>query len=251
MASLLCVSKSFCAATLPFLYGDCFDESMLNRGPHSNKDPTVTTVQLIRTLLRQVHPQSRVPDLLKVAYLSQDDQTNVEPAAESPQPTPVFKYGHFLRNIRIYYVIRQEPVHNISPLMDYATTNRLYEKFVDEGYIAEDISGEYRTRVLESVLEMVLHQQLTWTLCQDHPGSIDSLTIPLNDIQRYIDHVRQFTSLSDVGFSVDGIGWYWSCTPTYDWSHPEIEQKERDRFFESMMEFVRRHTSIHKNVLQN
>ncbi|KAK3821497.1 MAG: hypothetical protein J3Q66DRAFT_426719 [Benniella sp.] len=131
--------------------------------------------------------------------------------------------------------------------MDYAATNRLYEKLVDDGYIADGISGEHRTKVLESVLKMVLHQQLTWTLCQDHPESISSLTIPLKDIQRYVDHVYQFTSLSDVSFSVDGIGWYWSCIPSYAWDQPEIEPTERDR----MMEFVRRHTSTHKNVLRN
>ncbi|KAK3821503.1 MAG: hypothetical protein J3Q66DRAFT_333465 [Benniella sp.] len=98
-----------------------------------------------------------------------------------------------------------------------------------------------------------IYHQLTWTLCQDHLESIDSLTIPLRDIQRYIDHVHQFTSLSSVKFSIliseynreYGHGRY-TFDPTCG-----IEETERDRFFGGMVEFVRQHTFIHKNVLRN
>ncbi|KAK3821564.1 MAG: hypothetical protein J3Q66DRAFT_398585 [Benniella sp.] len=253
MASLLCVNKSICAATLPFLYQDCFNDSMHKNRPHSNKDPKITTAQMMRTLLRQVRPQSRIPDILKATYLSQDDQSNLESTAVSPQPAPVFKYRQFIRHIKVYYVHQYcmfEPVHTNSPLMDYAATNQLYERFVDEGYITSNVPDVYRNNALAMVLEMVFFQQLTWTLCQDFPESIESLKIPLHDIQRYIDHVHRFTSLSDVRFSVQGVGLYRRFMPVDIQGPNLIQPEERVRYLEGMMEFVRRHTSIHKNVLQ-
>jgi hypothetical protein len=69
MSRLLCVSRNICAATLPFLYGDCFNFNM-HKSRNYEENPFV--IQLMRTLLRQVHPRDRIPSLLQVAYLSQD-----------------------------------------------------------------------------------------------------------------------------------------------------------------------------------
>ncbi|KAF9359129.1 hypothetical protein BGX34_008538, partial [Mortierella sp. NVP85] len=161
MARLLCVSKTFCATTLPFLYGDCFDSSSFQRRP-CDKSPTVIASQMIRTLLRQAHHQDTIPDLLKVAYLSQDDQDDIGSMAE-PLPPPVFK--------------------------------------------------------------------------------------------RHIDHVDRFTSLSKITFSLEHIPWL----PGY--RYKDVTQEDRDRrtkewedtkdhFLKAMVQFVQRHTSIHKNVLK-
>jgi len=255
MARLLCVNKAICTATLPFLYKDCFVRRMHSR-QHSNKSDEQFCMQLIRTLLGQAHPQSRMPDFLKVAFLSQDDQTGLGSTEEpSPLPTitPVFKYGHFLRMVHIYYESDWmiEFIRNNSSLMDYAATNRLYEKYVNEGYITNNVRDECRNKVLELVLEMDIYKQLTWALCQDHPGTIEELTIPLKDIQRYIDHVHQFTSLSNVTFSVRETGRYRHYMPVNGPNLHEIEQEERNRLFEGMIEFVRQHTAIHKSVLRN
>ncbi|KAK3821498.1 MAG: hypothetical protein J3Q66DRAFT_398530 [Benniella sp.] len=109
MASLLCVNKTISAAALPFLYKDCLGLMMRRRFyVHESRlyvDRDLKRQQLARILLRQVHPQSRIPDILKVAYLSQDDQTNLESTAGPSQPPFVFKYGHFLHVIKTYYVI--------------------------------------------------------------------------------------------------------------------------------------------------
>ncbi|KAF9345689.1 hypothetical protein BGX34_004547, partial [Mortierella sp. NVP85] len=247
MASLLCVNKTICAATLPFLYGDCFNNLMHNPWQRSKKDPMVS-MQMVRTLLRQVHPQSRLPDILKVACLSPDDETNLE----SPPP-PVFKYGRFLSMIHlnpqsIHFMLK---VSIDSPLMEYAATNQLFEKYINEGYIANDYYGGRKNGVLIEALEVDIYQRLTWTLCQDHPENIESLTIPLRDIQRYIDHVHQFTSLSSVKFSIEGIRCIRWQIDTDEWDQHDIEKTERDRFFRGMAEFVQQHTSIHKNILRN
>ncbi|KAK3821565.1 MAG: hypothetical protein J3Q66DRAFT_398586 [Benniella sp.] len=258
MARLLRVNKAICAATLPFLYEDCFVRRM-RAHQHSVKSYDLSLAQLIRTLLRQVHPQSRIPELLKITFLSQDDQVGVgstqEPSLPPPTTTtPAFKYGYFLRMVRIYYQLGDWMVGficNNSPLMDYAATNQIYEKHVNEGYIVKFIHDECRDKALGRVLEMDIYQQLTWTLCQDHPETIESLIIPLKDIQRYIDHIHHFTSLSNVTFSVRETGRYRYGVPIYGPNLYEIEQEERDRLFGGMLEFVRQHTSIHKNVLRN
>jgi len=247
MARLLCVNKAICAATLPFLYEDCFERQIYAGRADQFRG------QLVRTLLRQVHPQSRVPDLLKVAYLSQDYQVDLVTMAE-PSPPPLFKYGEFLTRIDICQLFNHpmfEFICNNSPLMDYAATNRLYEKYVNEGCIANNVRDECRNEVLESALEVDIRKQLTWTLCQDHPETIEILTIPLEDIQRYIDCAHRFTSLSNLHFSGVGIGWHHESMRVNDWNQRIIEQRELDRLIEGMIEFVRRHTSINKNVLRS
>ncbi|KAF9347634.1 hypothetical protein BGX34_002972, partial [Mortierella sp. NVP85] len=254
MARLLCVNKAIGAATLPFLYEDCILRWRSRR--HNNKGYEHFSTRLIRTFLRQVHPQSRIPDLLKAAFLSQDNQSGIRSTEESslePTPTPVFKYGCFLRIVRIYYHLGDwmtRFIRNNSALMDYAAKNRLYEKYVDEEHIANNVRDECRIDVLALLLERDICQELTWTLCQDHPETIKELTIPLKDIQRYIDHVHQFTSLSSVTFSVEDELSRFRMNINSPGLH-EIKQEERDRLFEGMIEFVRQHTSIHRSVLRN
>ncbi|KAF9343918.1 hypothetical protein BGX34_006223, partial [Mortierella sp. NVP85] len=130
--------------------------------------------------------------------------------------------------------------------MDYAANNRLYEKYKEAGYIGNSVYVESNNTLLMEDI----HHQLTWTLCQDHSESIDSLTIPLKDIQRYINHVHRFTSLSSVKFSIEEPGCLHWNRYTSDPTHGIVET-ERDRLFKGMVEFVRQHTSIHKNVLRN
>jgi len=254
MASLLCVIKTICAGTLPFLYKRGFFTQMHVR-EHSGKCENYSRAQLIRTLLRQVLPQSRIPDILKIAFLAQDDQTSLGSTTQPPQPpSPVFKCGHFIRTLHVELQFIHSMFESICknfPLMDYAATNRLYEKYVDEGYIDNNVRDEYKAEVLEAVLAVDVYQQLTWTLCQDHTESVDSLKIPLKYIQRYFSHVHRFTSLSFVEFTVGGLGWIRRRMYPHDRTQHYLERRERDRFFRGMMEFVRQHTSIHKNVLRN
>ncbi|KAF9350081.1 hypothetical protein BGX34_001424, partial [Mortierella sp. NVP85] len=247
MASLLCVNKTICAFTLTFLYKDCFSRLMRDSYRHLIHNAP----QLVRTLLRQVHPQITIPDILKVAFLSPDKRTDL--GSTAPPPPPVFKYGRFISTIHIVFEFISfmfESICDKSPLMDYAATNQLYEKYKDAGYIGNNTYNIGEDKVLREALMSDICHQLTWTLCQDHPESINSLTIPLKDIQRYIDHVHLFTSLSSVKFSIIATGcdrWdSYLSDPTRG-----IKETERDRFFKGMMEFVRQHTSIHKNVLQN
>ena len=159
MASLLRVNKTICAATLQFLYKDCFS-LMLKYfyGRHFLEGP-----KLVRTLLRQVHPQNRVPDILKVAFLSPDDQTDVGSTAQPPPP-PVFKYGRVLSRVDVEFDFIHPMfiyICDSSRLMNYAATNRLYEKYKDVGYIANNVNSRYKDISLLEALKVDIYHQLT------------------------------------------------------------------------------------------
>ncbi|KAK3821487.1 MAG: hypothetical protein J3Q66DRAFT_398519 [Benniella sp.] len=250
MARLLRVSKTFCAATLPFLYRDCFKTC------GRKHDSTTATTQVMRTLLRQVHPQNRIPDLLRVAYLSQDDQDDLGSMEEQSPSPPVFKYGRFVRRLVLYDSYN---LFDIKLVMEYATTHQLFDQYVAEGVLSDNIHDESKDKALEDALRIDIHRQLIWMLCQDHMDTIEELSIPLFDIERYIDHVDQFTSLSKVIFSCGRDmflrGYKWVTHGEEDGhSAREVaiekhdEKHNRDRT--GMLQFVQQHTLIQKNVLQ-
>ncbi|KAK3806816.1 MAG: hypothetical protein J3Q66DRAFT_358522, partial [Benniella sp.] len=248
MARLLCVNKTFCAATLPFLYRYCFDTNMHRR---SNKSPEHTMLQLIRTLLRQVHPQDRIPGLIQAAYLSHDRQNDFQLTAESL----LFKYGHFIHKLAPYAYEKLEKSITRDSVMRYAASYPLYESYVAEGLFS-NIRDEYRNEVLERTLEMDLNRQLIWALCQGHMGTVEELSISLLDIDRYIDHAQHFTSLSRVNFAIPDIVWFWDSKRTHVTQEEQCEHiRERrewyDRLIGAMVRFVQRHTSLHQNVLQS
>ncbi|KAF9366797.1 hypothetical protein BGX34_007571 [Mortierella sp. NVP85] len=239
MARLLCVNKTFCVATIPFLYQDCFNTTMHRR---SNKSPEHTVLQLIRTLLRQIHPQDRIPGLLRAAYLSQD-QEDVQPAVESP----VFQYGHFIRS----FMLCDEVVNSMfaivgKSVMEYAAIHQLYEKYVVEGHLSVFLHNKPRDgKAFGHVLKIDFHQQLMWTLSQDHLEATEKLIIPLLDIERYIDHVHQFTSLSRVNFTVPQV-------LHFAWLEPVEEHEEwQNGCIKAMTRFVQQHTAIYKNILKS
>ena len=261
MAQLLCVSKTFCTVTLPFLYRDCFNSSMHRYRPRSKKTPEHTMHQLIRTLLRQVHPQDRIPSLVQAVYLSQD---HPQQATESP----IFDYGHFIRKLMPYQIIflckytsyREIEKSRLEALgksvMDYAATHQQYEKYFPRRPSSNALE-ELVNESLERTIEMDLNQQLVWTLCQDHSGSIEGLTIPLLDIEQYADHVHHFKSLSRVEFTVSDV-----LGPPLDALMLQMgsggaQQSDRERneryirLIRAMVRFVQQHISIHKNVLRS
>lgn len=288
MSRLLRVNKSVCAAALPVLYGSCFDRKLHECRPPPSKHPSLSITQLIRTLLLQVRPQVQIPDLLRIAYFSQDHEL-------SSRGEPAIKYGLFLRNVWLDY---PNPIRSpltgiqLTPeLEDYSISHNLQEAYLTEGLIQESDSWpsirvdlqesqesmdtaaqptqSSGTTTVQSSRPLIpqnlwygivsdVHRQLTWVLCQDHPEIIESLLIPLSDIERYIDNVEQFTSLSKAMFIVDKVVFipsrssYWMTDPELRERHRQNSELEleRDRLFEAMKKFVQRHTSFHKGVLQ-
>ncbi|KAK3821613.1 MAG: hypothetical protein J3Q66DRAFT_367301 [Benniella sp.] len=251
MARLLCVNRTICTATLPFLYGDCFNTNMHKHRPRSKKSTLTVVSQLIRTLLWRIHPKDRIPTLLQIAYLSPDDQVTLQSTAE--QPAPIFKYGHFIRKLVLHHdpIIYSFGFPSNPRVVDHVTTHQLYDEYVAEGLISSTFN-EHNADALENALEMDIHRQLTWALCQECMERIEQLVIPLTDIERYIDHVDQFESLSTVIFTIK------KRIPVTERHIGQEDQEERQRelevergrLFRAMVRFVERHTSIHRHVLR-
>ncbi|KAK3821606.1 MAG: hypothetical protein J3Q66DRAFT_438424 [Benniella sp.] len=255
MASLLCVSRTICALTLPFLYGDCFKSDMHRCRPRSKKTVITSVHQLVCTLLMQVYPQDQIPSFLQVAYLSQDDSNDLQANAE--HPTPVFQYRSFLRKLAPGNALRccLYDIHRSFYIMDDEANNRLYDRYVADGVII-NVRDPYKSTALVHALKVDTYQQLIWILCQGYMDSIEELSIPLSDIERYIDHVDQFKTLSKVNFTVDketNIPHYMhTYIPPDEYGQRRDEMEgDRERLFMAMVRFVKRHTSIHHHVLRH
>ncbi|KAF9360968.1 hypothetical protein BGX34_007382 [Mortierella sp. NVP85] len=230
---------------------------MHNHRPRSKKSAFTTVSQLIRTLLKQVHPQDRIPDVLQIAYLSLDDQDNPQPTAD--QPIPLFRYGRFIRKMAPSRDLRDHLIdsHRDSPAMNYAATHRLYDRYVAEGLIANSY-GDDKKRALTEALEMDVYRKLVWTLCQGCMDSIEELSIPMGDIERYIDHVNQFKSLSKVNFVIEkklkrlefleSMRTY--ISPEEYGQHNNRMGSKHGHHFGDMWDFVLLHTFAHQHVLR-
>jgi hypothetical protein len=197
--------------------------------------------------------------LLGVAYLSQDGQDDLGLMEEQSPSPPAFKYSRLIRRIVPQWNNRGYSfnfVHISSLVMEYATTHQLFDQYVAEGVLSNDINDDSKDKALEDALRMDIHRQLIWMLCQDHMETIEELAIPLFNIERYIKHADQFTSLSKVTFAFQNDIYPWG----YKWVTHEEEDgdpaqkvvNEKDsRYNAGMLQFVQQHTSIHKNVLRH
>ncbi|KAK3821860.1 MAG: hypothetical protein J3Q66DRAFT_386564 [Benniella sp.] len=277
MFRLLCVDKLTCATTLPFLYEDCFNINMHTYRPRSKKTASITMSQLIRTLLWQIRPQDQVPGLLQVAYLWHDQiidlrrsprltldwgpilahianswQAQGELRKTIGQPTPVSEYGGLIRKI----VLDQDLAHVFDfqrnpHVIEYAVTHQLYKKYRADGTIS-GTNNDIMHSVFLDALGMDVRRLLTWTLCQARPEHVEELSIPSTDIERYVNRVNQFKSLSKIIFTLGKIVRLEDSLTTAgqkegDWIQHE---SERHRLFRAMVHLVKRHTFIHVNVLR-
>ncbi|KAF9349042.1 hypothetical protein BGX34_002095, partial [Mortierella sp. NVP85] len=165
----------------------------------------------------------------------------------------MFKYGHFIRKLVLHHdpIIYSFGFPGNPRVMDHVTTHQLYDDYVAEGLISSTFNG-HNADALENALEMDIHRQLTWALCQECMERVEQLVIPLTDIERYIDHVDQFESLSTVIFTIK------KRIPVTERHIGQEDQEERqreleverDRLFRAMVRFVERHTSVHRHVLR-
>ncbi|KAF9350707.1 hypothetical protein BGX34_001028, partial [Mortierella sp. NVP85] len=233
--------------------------------------------QLIRTLLWQIRPRDQVPGLLQVAYLWHDQIIGLlqppfllldwtpamsQVAYPSPiqgelgttvrQPTPVFGYGSFIRKI----VLDQDPahvfdIHRRPQVMEYAASHRLHEKYHDNGMIYGTVDGLNYDDLVHS-LGMDARRLLTWTLCQARPARIEELSISSTDIERYMDCLDQFKSLSKIIFTLGRVVRSEDSLMNAGRKEEDLnkQESERHRLFRAMVHLVKRHISIHRNVLQ-
>ncbi|KAF9366793.1 hypothetical protein BGX34_007567 [Mortierella sp. NVP85] len=200
----------------------------------SNKSLEDSMAQLIRALLQQVHHQDQIPGLLRTVYPSQGHEGEPQLAAEPS----VFEYGSFIRKFMLHKRTENPMFATLGEAtLHYAVTHQLYEECIAEG-LFPNLPDDRRDEGVRCAVRMDLDRKLTWTLCQDHLETIEELAIPSLDIERYIDHAHQFTSLSRVNFTLSNILWLSREVDTYsqgDWiQHLKERDEQRDRLFGAM-----------------
>ncbi|KAI1318067.1 hypothetical protein EDD11_007301 [Mortierella claussenii] len=108
---------------------------------------------------------------------------------------------------------------------------------------------------LERYLSVDLRVQVTWALCSSILETLQSIVLPLKDIDRYLSNVHKFQHLTHVVFKLDEKLTY----PDYIYGvmkedHPNwarLLNDRRDRALSKMVLFVKDHTHLFPRQLKS
>ncbi|KAG9069517.1 hypothetical protein KI688_010420 [Linnemannia hyalina] len=245
---LLRVNRFFAEATLPFLYADPFCEHFSILEEWTDRRSLI----LVRTLLRQV-PLDDLTPLLRTFYFdSQNFDCSSDPlSAEVQEPyTPVLIYLPHVRSLfSDNFPTCKLPCGHLAAILK---TVGLYDQYaVDDLYGGVD--PDYSDYFVAHAFKEDVRRQLGWALCV--PELVQTLSIAVSDCGRYLERVERFARLTSVRFSFDkqhefGRDWVERMTP--EAKARELEFREERRVhLETMVQFVREHTQIHKGVLRH
>ncbi|KAG0044088.1 hypothetical protein BGZ83_010670 [Gryganskiella cystojenkinii] len=123
--------------------------------------------------------------------------------------------------------------------------DRRGEGLHDNDLMLPNLTGDGNVDTLARVfrygaLATTLRRDLTWTFCQPILEQIQRLSIPLSDIDRYIDSVQRFRSLRSVYFVPD----------EYQNRALEYDSQRRARLEQTLLVFVKRHTILFPGLLR-
>ncbi|KAG0209503.1 hypothetical protein BGX28_010276 [Mortierella sp. GBA30] len=272
LAKLLRVNRYVCYATLPYLYTEPFQDYLYQVFRRS--------FSLACTLLRQAPPE-RTSELLRIMILewkeSQEKKAVVSHNDEASNILDALSIADSEHNSKAYVpvidylsYIRRLSYHNLQLIQDTS--------FLDDkcpGHSAScikelDLEEEYRSEIESlvergligpyqygSVVRQIMHRKLLrdmlFAFCQ--PESIQSFTIPLSDIRRYLGIVERFKSLSSVTFIIDihltTPGWTGEQLSTDETIPHHYADQHGVPVLEDMISFVKKHIAAHRNVLRH
>ncbi|KAG0295210.1 hypothetical protein BGZ96_012312 [Linnemannia gamsii] len=201
LATLLRANKYFCSATLPFLYEGPLLLPVLN-GKCSKKCYALTRrLHLIATLLIGV-PEAFLSELLKVTFPR-------EPVSEE-NPLPLFApYYSFVTEVsfaqchQVFEAIFDCVIRQPEPgFVEYFVMSELEERFIAEDPLAR-ADGEDEWFIVAYGYDRQVAADLTWAL-YSNAEHIKTLTIPLSDIERYLQQLQRFKILTTITFHLDG-----------------------------------------------
>ncbi|KAF9537787.1 hypothetical protein EC957_007674 [Mortierella hygrophila] len=275
LASLLCVNKYLCSATLPVMYADPFRLRLFS--VFSMEEPEkpfslIKLLSLIKSLLLSLPEGQTVTDLLRAAYLhnasvstSTDDKATAHQEQEAPPSIPAtvatmtpIPYYSFLTHVEFEVHSFSEGIFDTprfpssSAIRDYLEKNGHVER-----YTWRDITGHLdyynRSEIIYQTVSRDLRRDLTWALCVNGAERIQRLVIPISDISRYLAIVGRLQVLSYVTFLLDS-----DLKPTLffgqqfeegDREALELRQGEREGHMEEMILFVQEHCQRFPNTL--
>ncbi|KAK3824167.1 MAG: hypothetical protein JOS17DRAFT_776841 [Linnemannia elongata] len=247
LSVLLRVNRFFAEATLPFLYADPFCEHFSILEEWTDR----RSLLLVRTLLRQV-PNDDLTPLLRTFYFGrQDFDCSSDPLLPEDQGlyTPVLLYLPHIRSLfSDNFPKCKLPCDHLAAILK---TVGIYDQ-----YAADDLYGgvdpDYSDYFVAHAFREDVRRQLGWALCV--PEVVQTLSIAVSDSGRFLERVGRFARLTSVRFLFDkqhefGSDWVERMTPVAKARELKFRE-ERRVHLETMVEFVREHTRIHKGVLR-
>lgn len=207
LSSLIIASKAMFTLIAPIAFGEPFvpfnittDASHIGQRTPGRK--------LCRTLLNS-RPVKQLPKLLQLVYFP---EYSAQGCGEYDPTSPLLlDYSSYIRHLHFNVSIPLHPDFNahlpskqVLPLEELVVPE--ITKNVDR-YLVEDhqivLGPLHRLNTYSRLLDVHLRVTLTWTLCEPILEQIQSIDIPLSDIDRYLSVVHRFRSLSSVNFIDD------------------------------------------------
>ncbi|KAF9201169.1 hypothetical protein BGZ49_008617 [Haplosporangium sp. Z 27] len=245
LSTLLRVSKSVQTIALPLLYNNPFRyfTSLKLYQQHRHKTYEANTLKLVKLLLRCVPNEPTITRNIKVGYgsIQPDSQTSNTEDPTEPMLKLFPNGAEEQRPPSIDYLALVSEIHmkeNITPPELYAYIRAYYMGLDPEilPTFADDPMFHYVRAFRDADVYVIskIHDDLaldvTWALCCDRLEQIQSVTIHIKDIQRYLQVVNRFKSLVRIGIKTGQTA---SETDKYKLS-----------LLDQLFQFVQQHTAV-------
>ncbi|KAF9102741.1 hypothetical protein BGX29_004220 [Mortierella sp. GBA35] len=251
LASLLRVSKTIASVALPYLYSDPFNMYVWNTFKWTlghRKWDSSSGQQLARMLLSRV-TTTEFPKAVSIYF-------GLDTDGFQPSPLDYTPHIHHLNlerktlgpEVFAYY---QDPLPEVlesvkgdEEFQRACHTDRLLPSYV--GSFGDEKSYLY------CQLRVMVNREAHWAIANPILEQLQSLTIPLSDIKRYLGAVDRFESLERLRFCLNEVFDY--QPQEADSASTEFKmtmKKHKDETMRSVVRFVQEHARIFKSRLKS
>ncbi|KAF9421489.1 hypothetical protein BGZ94_008817 [Podila epigama] len=277
LGALIRVSKEFHWVTMPFLYGDplqLLEHSVPNETRHKR------TEKLLRMLLLSSPAGSPWSELLVARFDLSEAEVVQERVKRSGTGTGTGtgngsesgsggimtdkkRYQACLRHFQTFSSSREVSMIAIPSVALYFENTR-FASFVRETRTDGGLFTKHEYPIESNLyqdpepkdlpyLNQILQKEIIWLVCSPILEQIQSLSIPLSDLERYQQSVDRLKSLRSVTFLLDErvepshfvMAWLELTSPE---TNEKIRQK-KENLLMAMVHFVQTHRRLHKNIL--
>ncbi|KAG0054433.1 hypothetical protein BGZ83_011227 [Gryganskiella cystojenkinii] len=253
--SLLITNRRLCAVTLPFLYTTPFQWFMAPQDEYRPCLHRLISVLLQSTAIKQ---QDLTPKL-QAAFITSDSSpvvpSNNTNSSNQPSISSGIEYLACLHHLDLLKV----PFEDAYEYFGDAVKDMMEEYNLVEIYQSREVKLEHNPYqqhyiVPRRYLTLELRAELIWALAHPVLDQIRTLSIPISDIQHYVDSVGQLKSLSSVSFlfdqKFDRTDFIMNLMKEQHPVRYYVIQQSKRQAMEQMVFFVQEHTRLFKGVLQ-
>ncbi|KAF9145379.1 hypothetical protein BGX30_009178 [Mortierella sp. GBA39] len=256
LATLLRVNKHIASITLPYLYRDPFQRSFHHwKANEGDSDHPISVDCLLRMLLSHyvtatLVDVNNIPKVVALALNLAAYRSTVATATTSPldyaaQIRRINLHGWTFLNLSIFHLSTLQP-----DLQEYIDGPEFTVLCSWDQFLPEYERNNDSPVIRQGFLRVLLHRELTWTLANPIFEQLQTLVIPVSDINRYLGVLDRLGRLECVRFLVDEI---YSCGPmarrvTEEWSAKAQERENKS--MGSLVRFVESHTQLFKGQLK-